>query len=423
MDRTWSIMRQIGSNFSGAWSSNVYLFSISTFSAMAEVVFSTLQSLGLVPGVAYLVTAVGVLLPSRILRISAFLVNLVIVYHSIRSTATNVPAHDYSVGSGYIALLFHSSFYLFLSSPRSDFRRLNQAEPTTTLSWLQWAFALLTSPRLIGWTTEKDKDGVRNCPPQPPALLALPRPFLTEQSQTVGKRVVIVATVLAILNTRTFRLNVEGGPRLVDLPWFWKSVYVVICGCGAYAVIDISHRLWMLLLVFARVRQPSDFHPVFGSMADGYTLQRFWGRSWHQIHRRKFLAHAGFITRDLLGLPERSTSAAIIKLYTSFFVSALIHAGGDYACLRHNSAAKTRYFGGGGSIPFFLLQALAIHVESMAIAGFRTMERAWLDQGMRRGRKALKLIGYLWVWVWLTWTVPIVLGPLLEGGIPSINTY
>ncbi|KAF7430888.1 hypothetical protein PC9H_006603 [Pleurotus ostreatus] len=392
---------------------------------MAGMLFLTLQSLGLVPGVTYLVTAIGVLLPSRILRTSAFLVNSVIVYYSIRSTATNVPAHDYSVGSGYITLLIHSSVLLLLSSPRSDFRQLNQAEPTTTLSWLQWAFALLTSPRLIGWTTGKDKEGVRNCPPQSSAHLAPPRPSLTEQFKTVGNRVAVLATVLAILNTRTFRLNVEGGPRLVDLPWLWKSVYVVICGCGTYAVIDVSHRLWMLLLVLARVRQPSDFHPVFGSMADAYTLQRFWGRSWHQIHRRKFLAHAEFITRDLLGLPEGSTSAAIIKLYTSFFVSALIHAGGDYACLRGSSVVKTNYFGGGGSIPFFLLQALAIHVESMVIAGFRRMERAWFNQGMKeiRGRKALKLIGYLWVWVWMTWTVPIALGPLLEGGLASITVY
>ncbi|KAF4569678.1 hypothetical protein EYR40_008656 [Pleurotus pulmonarius] len=245
---------------------------------MAEVVLSTLQSLGLVPGLTYLVTAIGVLVPFRILRISAFLINLGIVYHSIQSSATNVPAHDYSVGSGYITLLIHSSHLLFLSSPRSDYRQIDQAEPTTTLPWLQWAFALLTSPRLIGWTTGKHKDDTRSRPLEPPAQKAPSRPiFLTEQLKTASKRVAVLATVLVILNTRTFCLSVEGAPRLVDLPWPWKSFYVAICGCGTYAVIDISHRLWMLILVFARVREPSDFYPLFGSMADGYTLQRFWG--------------------------------------------------------------------------------------------------------------------------------------------------
>ena len=67
-------------------------------------------------------------------------------------------------------------------------------------------------------------------------------------------------------------------------------------------------------------------------------------------------------------------------------------------------------------MPFFLLQALAIHVESLVIVVFQKVR---LGQEMR-GRKPLKVIGYMWVWLWLTWTVPIALGPLLEGGIASI---
>ena len=83
---------------------------------------------------------------------------------------------------------------------------------------------------------------------------------------------------------------------------------------------------------------------------------------------------------------------------TAFFLSALIHTGGDYAIHR----------GFGKSTPtfqFFLLQPGAILVEEIAIRAARyvllsTRVRARVPRSVWRG------VGYLWVGLWFTWCTP-----------------
>lgn len=65
----------------------------------------------------------------------------------------------------------------------------------------------------------------------------------------------------------------------------------------------------------------------------------------------------------------------------------------------------------GGSMRFFLLQALAIHCEDTLIS---------LAGGMGvKQSKMWEIAGYIWVWQWFTWCIPAWVGPLLESGVPG----
>lgn len=94
-------------------------------------------------------------------------------------------------------------------------------------------------------------------------------------------------------------------------------------------------------------------------------------------------------------------------MLTAFFMSALIHTGGDYAI--HGSFAKSR-----PTFQFFLLQPAAILAEEIAIRGARralsTRRRGMVPELVWRG------IGYLWVGLWFTWCAPPWLDAVSAGG-------
>jgi hypothetical protein len=114
--------------------------------------------------------------------------------------------------------------------------------------------------------------------------------------------------------------------------------------------------------------------------------------------RRILTSHANFLA-NVLHLPK-GTFTTYFKLFTTFFISGLIHATGDYTLLQN--------FSEGTSIQFFLLQAVGITFEDGVIA-----------LGSRLGYKesnAFKLIGFAWVFAWFAFSLPLWLDPQVHAG-------
>ena len=84
----------------------------------------------------------------------------------------------------------------------------------------------------------------------------------------------------------------------------------------------------------------------------------------------------------------------------SFFISGLIHAAGDY--ILHQNFSKSQ------SIQFFVLQAVCITFEDAVIA---IASRLGYKQS-----KAFKLIGFIWVFAWFTFCIPMWLNPAVHPG-------
>lgn len=92
-----------------------------------------------------------------------------------------------------------------------------------------------------------------------------------------------------------------------------------------------------------------------------------------------------------------------------FFLSALIHTGGDYAI--HRSFEKS-----GPTFQFFLLQPAGILIEEIAIRAARCV---LLSKRVRRVRVPgvmWRVVGYLWVGLWFTWCTPPWLDAISAAG-------
>ena len=96
------------------------------------------------------------------------------------------------------------------------------------------------------------------------------------------------------------------------------------------------------------------------------------------------------------------------KLFTTFFISGMIHA------ISEHIPAKLK-FSEVGSIQFFLLQAVGITFEDALIAVASRL-------GYRKPNVFFKLIGFVWVFVWFTFCLPMWFDPQLHGGVMGNNT-
>ena len=120
--------------------------------------------------------------------------------------------------------------------------------------------------------------------------------------------------------------------------------------------------------------------------------------------RKTLTTNSNFLA-TFLPFPTRSLITTYFKLYTSFLISGLIHGTGDYV-LYHS-------FSQGGALRFFLLQAVGITFEDGIIA-----IASHMGIGQNGGKKstASKMIGFVWVFVWFTYCMPMWLDPQVHAG-------
>ncbi|KAL2130110.1 hypothetical protein VTI74DRAFT_6889 [Chaetomium olivicolor] len=112
--------------------------------------------------------------------------------------------------------------------------------------------------------------------------------------------------------------------------------------------------------------EPEDWPPVFGSLADCYTVGHVWGKFWHQYIRQPCLGISFFIV-EKLHIPRRSIFAYFVHLLVAFVISDFFHvmsvgtvAGGYYPL--ENLIADFS--------AFFLLQTAAGTAEAFIIGFF-----------------------------------------------------
>jgi len=133
----------------------------------------------------------------------------------------------------------------------------------------------------------------------------------------------------------------------------------------------------------------------------------------------------------------------LARLYCTFAVSSFIHVGGEYMLLK-------RF--GTGSIAFFMLQAIGINLEILlqfiwshlsgtppssshptkektkgkmngytngngSVALSPTSSNNMKTPLKERPPLWIRLMGYTWVLVWFTWTVPFMIDPVVAAGM------
>ncbi|KAL4957100.1 membrane bound O-acyl transferase family-domain-containing protein [Aspergillus filifer] len=144
---------------------------------------------------------------------------------------------------------------------------------------------------------------------------------------------------------------------------------------------------------------PAEWPPVAGSLCEAWSLERLWGRSWHQTLRRPLTSNATFLS-STLGISPTSLPAHWIRVVIAFLGSGLVHALMDIGFGVERK--KT------GALWFFGLQIVLFAVEGMLKT---ILTPAANTLGLRKCVR--KGFGYIWVAGCLLWSAPVWINPIL----------
>ncbi|KDR78654.1 hypothetical protein GALMADRAFT_223911 [Galerina marginata CBS 339.88] len=356
-------------------------------------------------------------------------VALWISYHLITQTTTGDLVADLGLGSAILTQLMTGLDAIFLTHPNT---LKNLQDPQTSdnkiteksfSQRLRWTFNLYINPRGIGWAHE------------PPDLPSRPSPS-TSRWNFIGTRITIII-LCAAWEFATYVSNASNpgmttsGRLLSDSAIHWRALGVAsFAVAGAARITSMDYALSIIVVGLGWSR-PDRWPGLFGSPMEAWTVQRFWRRSWHQLLRKPLLACTQFVVTKIFRRPSIAyktssnlcdTANKFIWLYTAFFITGVVHGGGEYMLLRRP---------GFGALAFFVLQAVGITIE-------KTVGFAWTlrpkkhnicpkQVQVQKGHNVespssepemwIRCIGYTWVCIWFVWSLPFMIDPLVLSGM------
>ncbi|KAH9484824.1 Acetyltransferase cdmC [Psilocybe cubensis] len=284
------------------------------------------------------------------------------------------------------------------------------------LTRLKWAFMdVWFNPRAINYSDE----ATNILPPRP--SFPTRRAFVLRQLRdlVIGIFIYDVTQIVA-------RANPYFGfptPKVEGIQQLWR-LGGFLYGVGIYLMVQFQHKIASMIFVGFGISDAEDWRPLFHSFKYAYSLRGLWGKMWHQMFRRAGLAHANYFLKKL-GIPRKSTAANFFTLYVVFALTGILHHGGDAMFLQSISKA--------GSFQFFMLQAVGITIEDFVlklVGSITTTKEAKAnlettkhiaDADVRANDEKLppwsvRLLGFTWVLVWLSITLPWWTDPICNNG-------
>ncbi|KAF9047545.1 membrane bound O-acyl transferase family-domain-containing protein [Panaeolus papilionaceus] len=329
----------------------------------------------------------------RIRQLLFFPIGGLCTYLALFTASDNV-VNNYGMGCHLFTRFFAASDHLLLrSNLHKQLRHINQRESIDKAPFkdrLLWSLKLIDTPRGIGWNFEPTS----HLPSRPRSSR---RRFLFEKALEL-----VILVLVYDLNGFLNRWNPsfdKNGPSLQQSPWIYRVASIGFA-VASLNTIRILHVIYGMVSVAAGVTQPSEWPSIHGSLRCCYSVRNIWGRFWHQNLRQLLTSHSTWIASKM-GLRVKGTIKSFTQTLIVFFISGLVHHTGDYMALNRS----------GGSFVFFMLQSLAIIVEGAAIQlGRKAKLDSWVPTGV------WKALGYLWVLTWFSYTLPIMVDPLLRVG-------
>ncbi|KAF8971274.1 membrane bound O-acyl transferase family-domain-containing protein [Flammula alnicola] len=327
-----------------------------------------------------------------------FSLNYYQVFHSTISFG-NIVA-DYGLGCRLVAGVLFASQYTLLADGNRELRVIGAKSnislaPFRSRVW--WAASLLYNPRGIGWAHQPTP----HLPPPPKHKTR--SAFIVSQVFWIAVYVILYDANMTLMRANPYFMKDGIITSRYDCLWRLGGVcYLVML----YFVLSIEPMILSVIWVGTGISEPRDWPPLVGSVADAYTLRRFWGRTWHQMFRGIFTSHADFLAKAI-GLPLKSKFTTYFKLFAVFFMSGLIHPVGDYVIM-HNWVMPH-------ALQCFLLQAVAITLEDgiLALARRAGLPSSWFT----------RIIGYLWVILWFAFSIPFWMDPEVPFGFFDQQAY
>ncbi|SJK98670.1 uncharacterized protein ARMOST_01939 [Armillaria ostoyae] len=303
-------------------------------------------------------------------------------------TTTSNALLDSIIGGWTATVTLYASDYLILTTDvQQELHKCDQQVGRISekpfLARLKWAVALCFSPRGVGWAHQP--------------LGALP-PRIHQSTGRLWMKIGLCLLLLdagCALNGLNPAFTSRTSITLYGFKWRFLGLLGFIM--GTFSALNIQHCL--LLLVTGERDAPA----LFGRLADAYTIQRFWGKTWHQCLRKFLLSHGHFLAYRALHLRRGSYEAFAVQLHSAFLISGFLHQLQEYSVTRRWAHS---------SLLFFYSQVGAISLEQGIITvGKRLRFPAVL------GRR----VGYFWVLGWFTFILPLWLDPMTRAGMFVVN--
>ncbi|PKX90203.1 acetyltransferase spyB [Aspergillus novofumigatus IBT 16806] len=155
------------------------------------------------------------------------------------------------------------------------------------------------------------------------------------------------------------------------------------------AAVDIDYRTASILSVGIGLDAPEDWPPLFGRAKQAYTLRNFWGTYWHQMFRWPFTATSNYLARELMALPRPSLLERYTNIFFVFLVSGVMHVMSDLFMGISMSQSTSLVFFCSMADSHRPGRASTVDSDGCAVPCWR------------------KLVGFIWVCIWLTLTTPV----------------
>ena len=126
---------------------------------------------------------------------------------------------------------------------------------------------------------------------------------------------------------------------------------------------------------------------------------------WHQHLRSKLSSTSDFLTYQVLKLKKGSFITRYTNIFLSFFISGVVH------CLTVLAAGFT-FQQSCGAFKYFCAQVLGIMIEDGAQAAYRRVY-GLSRNSQKQPRLVSRLVGYTWVALFLIWSTPAFIYPML----------
>ncbi|KDQ17844.1 hypothetical protein BOTBODRAFT_29157 [Botryobasidium botryosum FD-172 SS1] len=313
---------------------------------------------------------------------------LATAYNLHYNTPTTVVI-DYIIGCALAATLIYSSG-LVLMQDAQEVQLVGQAKPTSEFGILwrtRWALQLMVDVRGVGFSNR-----AHNIPPLPTET----------RSQFIIShvfRILRTALLADLAQITIFRDPYALKPNPLVVEPIWRPAFrMLVLGFSGIATLQTMHTVISLVAVGSGLSSPQAWPDWFGPLSHVYTVRNFWGKTWHQALQRIVVPHNKFVAHTLLRLPRGSYLSAFVQLLVAFGLSALLHGGGDYMTARRLDI----------SWKFFVSQAFAIAAEDWV---------ARICGGMVTSPVARRAIGYVWVVMWFTISLPWILESWIDMGL------
>lgn len=288
-------------------------------------------------------------------------------------------------------IILTASDYLVLTDVQRELRLLSQHKNISDEPmWerLKWATKLICSARGMGWAHE-------------PTAVLPPSPKHANRTQFVISRVlwILYCALLfdigqvLVSHNHSFKIT---APPMAEQGLLWRSytMFSFLVVTMPFMAIGMN-LLPSIAFVTTGFSHQRECPHLFGSLAEAYTVRRFWNRTWHQMLRRLLTAHGKYIAHNILRLTPSSKSSVYVQVIVAFFLSGLIH---------------TRSRSESGGLQFFLLQSVAIISEDVVFSMAKSMK---IDGHLR----SVWWLGYLWVWFWFLYSFPYLWDSMLHTGM------